>query len=110
MAGNVHEWNTEQFQEGIQSGVTLVDFWAPWCGPCRQQAPILDEAAGEVDGSATVAKVNVDDHPEPAQQNGVQGIPTLILFKNGEPVERFVGVQDKETLVGAIRTHAGATA
>lgn len=69
----------------------VVDFWAPWCGPCRVIAPILDKLAGEYDGRLTIAKVNTDEQVRWASQFGIQGIPTLIVFKNGEEVDRLVG-------------------
>lgn len=70
----------------------LVDFWAPWCGPCRALAPHLDTIAGQFDGQVKVAKVNVDDHMQYAQKFGVQGIPRMILFKGGEPVGDLTGL------------------
>lgn len=69
----------------------VVDFWAPWCGPCRVIAPILDKLAGEYEGRLQIAKVNTDEDVQWASQFGIQGIPTLIIFKNGEEVERLVG-------------------
>lgn len=76
----------------------LVDFWAPWCGPCRMIAPIVEELAREYDGRVQVAKVNTDNSPEWASRFGVYGIPTLILFKSGEEADRVVGVVPKKTL------------
>jgi len=80
----------------------LVDFWAPWCGPCQQIAPLVEELAGENQGSAKVTKINVDKAPNSAQSYGVSSIPTLMVFKNGEVVDRFVGVQPKTRLQEAI--------
>ncbi len=77
----------------------LVDFWAEWCGPCKQLSPILDELAKEMAGALTVAKVNIDENPESPQKYGVRGIPTLILFKGGKPVATKVGSLPKSQLV-----------
>ena len=96
------ELNDTSFAEEIKSGITLVDFWAPWCGPCKMQIPILDQVAEKIGDQATIAKVNVDDYPAPASLFGVRGIPTLILFKDGEVVQQFVGVQQEAVLVNAI--------
>ncbi len=86
------------FQQQIQNGTTLVDFWAPWCGPCKIQLPIIEELSGELQGQATIAKVNVDEEPELASQFGIMSIPTLILFKDGQAVDTMIGVQSKEIL------------
>lgn len=94
--------NKDNFNETISNGVTLVDFWAEWCGPCRIQLPILEEVAEEMGSKATVGKVNVDEELELAQAFGIQSIPTLILFKDGKAVDLMVGVQQKESLVEKI--------
>ena len=93
----------DNFNDTIANGVTLVDFWAEWCGPCRMQLPILEEVSEEIGEKATVGKINVDHELELAQRFGVQSIPTLILFKDGEIVDKMVGVQAKETLVDKIK-------
>ncbi len=80
----------------------LVDFWAPWCGPCRQIAPIVDELVSENSGAVKIGKLNVDEAPQTAQEYGVSSIPTLMVFKNGDVVERFVGLQSKSRLQQAL--------
>jgi len=86
------------FQETIKEGVTVVDFWAEWCGPCQQMLPILEDFTKEVEWKAKVGKVNVDENPDIAGEFRVMSIPTLIVFKDGKPVEQLVGVQTKEKL------------
>nr|WP_314081736.1 thioredoxin [uncultured Leptotrichia sp.] len=90
--------NKDNFEATISSGVALVDFWASWCGPCKMQLPIVEELSNELGEKAKVGKVNVDEQLELAQQFGIQSIPTLILFKDGKPLEVMVGLQSKETL------------
>ncbi len=104
MSANVKEFSDATFEsEVIQaSEPVLVDFWAPWCGPCRQITPMIEELASENEGAVKVGKVNIDDNPKYAQQYGVSSIPTLLLFKDGEISERFVGVQPKSRLQGAL--------
>jgi thioredoxin 1 len=104
MANNVSELTDANFQnEVLQSEQpVLVDFWAPWCGPCRMIAPMVEELAGENRGSFKVGKINIDDNPQAAQNYGVNSIPTLMIFKGGEVVDRFVGVQPKNRLQQAI--------
>lgn len=94
--------NVDNFSANTAKGVTLVDFWAPWCGPCRIQGPILEEVAQTVKGRAKIAKVNVDDAASVAGRFGVRSIPTLVLFEDGREVRRFVGVQNHNTLIEAI--------
>lgn len=90
------------------SGPILVDFWAEWCGPCKQLSPILDEIAGEMSGKVTIAKVNIDENPDTPQKYGVRGIPTLILFKDGQAVATKVGSMPKSKLVEWIESVVAA--
>lgn len=89
------------------AGVVLVDFWAPWCGPCRMQGPILEEVASAVGGQATIAKVNIDENPQAPSRFGVRSIPTLLLFKEGKVVRQYVGIQRKDELIKAIGQAVG---
>jgi thioredoxin 1 len=93
------------FESTIKNSATpvLVDFWAEWCGPCRRIAPIIDELAAEYEGRLAVGKVNIDEHQDAATQFGVSSIPTLILFKDGQPAERIVGALPKEELEDVIK-------
>lgn len=92
----------KDFKSTITNGVVLVDFNAPWCGPCRFQEPIIKDIAEQFKGQATVREINVDENRETAIRFGIQSIPTLILFKNGEEIKRFIGLQTRKVLSRAI--------
>jgi len=99
---NILELTESTFDAAVASGTTLVDFWAPWCGPCRMMTPVLHELAEEFGESLTVAKVNVDDSPRLAARFRVQAIPLLVILRDGEEVGRIVGLQPKDAIVRAL--------
>jgi thioredoxin 1 len=100
------ELNSNNFNETInqENKLILVDFWAPWCGPCKIIAPILDEISSNTDENIIISKLNVDDNPEIAAQFGIRNIPTLLFFKNGQIVDKTVGVSTKSNLENKIQT------
>ncbi|MEF2280344.1 thioredoxin [Deinococcus sp. YIM 134068] len=100
------ELTDSNFRDEIGSGLTLVDFWAPWCGPCRIIAPVVEELAGQYEGRVKVGKLNVDDNPVTQGQFRVMSIPTLILFKDGQPVEGMVGAQPKRAFEALLDKYA----
>jgi len=104
MAGNLKDINDSSFESEVLKSATpvLVDFWAPWCGPCKSIAPVLDELATEFAGKLRIVKVNVDENPQTPTKYGVRGIPNLIIFKGGQVVEQIVGAVPKDQLSVAI--------
>lgn len=91
------------FDSETKDGVTLVDFWAPWCGPCRMQGPIIDKIATQLAGKAKIGKCNTDEEPALASRFGVMSIPTLIMFQNGKEAERLIGLQTETTLLEKVK-------
>ncbi|MBI1859035.1 MAG: thioredoxin [Candidatus Melainabacteria bacterium] len=102
--GEVTDANFEQEVLKAQIPV-LVDFWAPWCGPCRAVAPVIDEIADDYNGKLKVLKLNTDENPKTAQSYRISGIPSLMIFKNGQPVEQVVGAVPKPTISAAVEKH-----
>ncbi|MFP4418663.1 MAG: thioredoxin [Chitinivibrionales bacterium] len=98
------ETNDRAFQDDVLNSdvPVLVDFWAPWCGPCRMVAPIIENVGSKLGGKAKVYKLNVDENPVTASKYGITGIPTVILFKNGQVEKQFVGVQPEQTYLSAV--------
>ena len=101
--GKYIELTTANF-DVVKEGVELVDFWAPWCGPCRMLAPVIDELAEEFEGKAKICKVNTDEVQDLAVEFGIRSIPTLLFFKNGEVVEQMVGAQSKQAIADKINS------
>ncbi len=101
MSAGILDLTAENFDTETAAGIVLVDFWAPWCGPCRMQTPILEELVGKVEG-VKIAKVNVDDAPTVAAKFGVASIPTLLVLKDGAIAQQFVGVQQAAILTSAL--------
>ena len=98
--------NDGNFSQETNDGLVLVDFWAPWCGPCKMIAPVLEELSEEQGDAVKIAKLNVDDNQETAGKYGVMSIPTLLLMKDGNVVDQVVGFQPKEALAELINKHA----
>ena len=105
--GAATDLTTSSFDGIVGSGVTLVDFWAEWCAPCKMMTPVIDALSEEYDGKATVGKVNIDEEGDLATKFGVSSIPTLLVFKDGEVAKKFVGVTSKDELDSALK-EAGA--
>jgi thioredoxin 1 len=100
--GKYIEATAANFDATVAEGVTMVDFWAPWCGPCRMIAPVVEELAEEFDGKAKIVKVNTDEEQDIAVKFGIRSIPTIIFFKDGEVVEQMVGAASKQAFADKI--------
>jgi thioredoxin 1 len=111
-AANVHEFTDDNFGTEVEggTGVTVVDFWAPWCGPCRMIAPMIEQLASEYEGRVRFGKLNVDDNVQVASRYGIRSIPTVAIFKDGEAVDGIVGAAPKAHLERAILKHVADAA
>jgi len=94
----------ENFQKTIEKGVTLVDFWAPWCTPCKIQNPVINQIADELEGTVKVCKINVDEHKKAATQMKIRNIPNIIIFKNGNAEMQLIGVKPKHTIMKTVHS------
>lgn len=108
MTENTKEFTDQNFAEETQEGLVLVDFWAPWCGPCRMVGPIIEDLANAYEGKIKVGKLNVDDNQQTAMSFRVMSIPTVMLFKDGEPVETMIGAQPRGAYEARLNKYVGA--
>src|SRR5471030_1059790 len=110
MSDKITNLTTDTFKSAVATSTTplLVDFWAPWCGPCKAIAPILEELATELDGKLKIAKVNIDENDAIAVEYGVRAIPTMILFKGGQVADTLVGMMPKAALKAKLASHVAA--
>lgn len=108
MADNTVTFTDQNFEQEVKEGFSLVDFWAPWCGPCRMVGPVIEQLAEEYGDKVKVGKLNVDENQQTAMSYRVMSIPTVILFKDGEPLEVMVGAQPKASYQGKVNGHVEA--
>ena len=102
--GKYIEVTSANFEDTTKDGVSMVDFWAPWCGPCRMIAPVIEELAADFEGKAKICKVNTDEEQELAVKFGVRSIPTILFMKNGEVVDQMVGASSKQAFTDKINS------
>ena len=102
--GKYIELTSENFEATVNEGVSLVDFWAPWCGPCRMIAPVIEELANDFDGKANICKINTDEQQELASKFGVTSIPTILFIKNGKVVDTMIGAASKQAFADKLNT------
>ncbi len=102
--GKYIELTPENFEATTNSGVSLVDFWAPWCGPCRMIAPVIEELAKEFEGKANICKVNTDEQQDLAVKYGIRSVPTIIFMKNGKVVDQMIGASSKQDFANKINS------
>lgn len=106
MSDKIKNLTSDTFKSAVASATpVLVDFWAPWCGPCKAIAPVLEELAGELEGKLQINKVNVDENDTVAAEYGIRAIPTMLLFKGGQVVEQIVGMMPKAALKAKLEAH-----
>ena len=102
--GKYVELTSDNFEATVNSGVSLVDFWAPWCGPCRMIAPVIEELAEEFEGKANICKVNTDEEQELAVKFGIRSIPTILFMKDGEIVDQMIGAASKQAFADKLNS------
>ena len=102
--GKYIELTPANFEEVTKEGVSMVDFWAPWCGPCRMIAPVIEELASDFEGKANICKVNTDEEQDLAVKYGIRSIPTILFMKNGEVVDQMVGASSKQAFADKINS------
>jgi thioredoxin 1 len=102
--GKYIELTSENFEATVNEGVSLVDFWAPWCGPCRMIAPVIEELASDFDGKANICKINTDEQQELASKFGIRSIPTILLMKDGKVVDTMIGAASKQAFADKLNS------